>query len=366
MLKYFFTLSILSSIFVGCNSGGVETIKPIRKDITELVFASGVLVADSLYNLTAQTEGYLTKMQFTEGDLVKSGQVMAIVDNSQNLINASGANQLYEIAKDNAESDAPALQVIKANLKAAKEKLAQDKIQAERYRQLYSTNSVSRLENENAKLALSLSQANVDALESQLAVQQSNANQSEIAQRNNSQVSNVTKQQNQVCALSNAKVYEKRKQLGDYVRRGDVIAVLGTPSTIYAMVNVDEASMNKVKENQIVFIRLNTNKERIYKARVAQILPKFDESSLSYLVKVYFTDSLDFKIIGTQLEANILVGERKNVLVIPRSYLDYGNEVMLKHGNKKVKVKTGLVSNEYVEILDGLTEKDELTINTKK
>jgi len=130
-------------------------------------------------------------------------------------------------------------------------------------------------------------------------------------------------------------------------------------------VNVDETSMNKVKEGQACIIRLNTNKEKIYHASVQQLLPKFDQSSLSYIVKLYFTDSLDFPLVGTQLEANIIAGERKQVLIIPKSYLDYGNKVTLAKDKKQITIKTGLLSNDYIEVTSGLTEADELIENLK-
>ena len=72
-------------------------------------------------------------------------------------------------------------------------------------------------------------------------------------------------------------------------------------------------------------------------------------------MKAFFTEPIDFDISGTQLEANIFVSEKKNALVIPRSYLGYGNKV-LDTDKKQIDVKTGIVSSDYVEILQGLKE----------
>ncbi len=363
MKKYSFLLSA-SLILFACGSK-VKTIHPERKDITEMVFASGILEAEDQYNLTAQTDGYITKMNFKEGDIVAEGQLMVVIDNSQNIVNATNSEALHQIAADNVSEKSPQLQQIEANLQAAMKKAEEDKTQAQRYGRLYAQRSVSKLELENAQLAANTSQANVDALHHQYEALKVNARQQEITQRNNSRLSAIVKDQNNVRSLSNARVYERRKQLGDYVRKGDVIAVLGNPKLIYAKVNVDETSMNKVKEGQACIIRLNTNKEKIYHASVQQLLPKFDQSSLSYIVKLYFTDSLDFPLVGTQLEANIIAGERKQVLIIPKSYLDYGNKVTLAKDKKQLVIKTGLLSNDYIEVIEGLTESDELIENLK-
>ena len=101
-------------------------------------------------------------------------------------------------------------------------------------------------------------------------------------------------------------------------------------------------------------IKLNTNKTEVYKANITQILPAFDETSRSFIVKAYFDEKVDLNITGTQLEANILIGTKKNAIVIPLEYLNYGSKVMLKEDGKMMSVETGIVSNEWVEIISGL------------
>jgi hypothetical protein len=75
---------------------------------------------------------------------------------------------------------------------------------------------------------------------------------------------------------------------------------------------------------------------------------------------VFFSDPLDFKISGTQLQANIIIAQKKQALVIPRNFLQYGNKVTVK-GKGEIVVKTGFISNEWVEIADGLDANTEIT-----
>jgi multidrug efflux pump subunit AcrA (membrane-fusion protein) len=360
------TISLFSFVlilFVSCKSNVPET-SPQRKDLVEMVFASGVLQADDQYDLTAQTDGYITSLSFTEGDLVKAGQLLASIDNNQNIISAQSAGQLQTIAQRNTLPSAPALQQIQANITAAAEKLKLDQVQAARYKTLFENNSVAKIEYENAQLAVTNSQANLSALQQQYNNQKIAADQQEVSQRSFSNINRVIKDQNMVKAIVAGRIYQKKKLLGDYVRKGDVIASIGNPNLIYAQLNVDESNMGKVKDGQDVVVQLNTNKNKTYKATVHEILPAFDAGTQSFIIKAWFTDSLDFRIAGTQLEANIITGQKKNVLVIPRSYLGYGNKVILK-GKKEVIVKTGIVSNEWVEILDGISEKDVLMLTDK-
>ncbi|MGZ3884828.1 MAG: efflux RND transporter periplasmic adaptor subunit, partial [Bacteroidia bacterium] len=149
------------------------------------------------------------------------------------------------------------------------------------------------------------------------------------------------------------------------VRRGDVIAVIGDPAALYTKLSVDETNISKIKPGQEAIIELNTQKGKNYKGKVTEIYPAFDEQTQSFFCKVVFTDPLDFKISGTQLQANIIVAEKKNALVIPKNFLGFGNKVTVK-GKGEVNVETGFISNDVVEIKSGITENETLVTDQIK
>jgi multidrug efflux pump subunit AcrA (membrane-fusion protein) len=358
--------SIIASLML-LNSCGKndETTKPIRKNITETVFASGVLVPENQYNLTAQSDGYLISLNFEEGDIVKTGDLLAIIDNKTYDINSHGANLLLNIAQTNTSPNAPALKQIEANMKAAELKMKQDEQQADRYKKLYETNSVSKLEYENMVLAYENSKANYLTIKENYNLQKQLAEQQLINQQSQSGVNKVLQGNNELRAVVGGKVYTKMKELGDYVRRGEIIAVIGNPNNLYAKLSIDESSMSKIKLNQKVVIELNTDKQTNLAGVISEIYPSFDKQAQSFYCKVVFTDSLNFLISGTQLQANIITQEKENVLVIPRKFLDYGNNVTVK-GEGKIKIETGFVSNEWVEIKSGIDENTTLVLEKNK
>lgn len=356
-------LTALSGIFLinSCGRKSAET-KPVRKNITETIFASGILVPENQYNLTAQSEGYLIKLTFREGDTVKAGDVLALIENKQNDFNATGANALLSIANNNTSSEAPALKQISANIDLADLKLKQDEVQAGRYKKLYEEKSVSRLEYENVNLALENSRANLTALQENYNLLKQQAEQQLIIQKSQTGVNSILQNNNEVKAVMGGKIFKKQKQLGDYVRKGDVVAVIGDQNKLYAKLNIDETNISKIILGQKAIIQLNTNKEKNYNAAVTEIYPAFDELSQSFYCKVEFTENMDFKISGTQLQANVIIGLKNNILVIPKNYLGYGNKVNLKDQGK-ITVETGFISNDWVEIINGLDENSIITID---
>ena len=92
--------------------------------------------------------------------------------------------------------------------------------------------------------------------------------------------------------------------------------------------------------------------------KISEIISAFDEKTQSFICKVIFDKTIDNSLYGTQLEANILVGEKKNALLIPRNYVGFGNKVNVKGKDEYVIIKTGIVSTEFVEVLSGINEND--------
>ena len=357
MKNSLFLLLTLSTL-VSC--GTKEEGKPVVQDIKELVFASGELEWDNSYNLTAQTDGILVNATFDVGNKVTENQIIASIDNKTNENNTASAKDLVVISKENLTDNAPALQQLQQNIKFAESKYQQDKTQADRYKRLYNSQSIAKVEYENMQLAAenSLSQLNALKKQYQQVLQQSKQNY--INTENQLKNNQVVLGYNKLVVPQKGTIIKKLKFSGDYVKKGDVIAVIADENKVEGVLNVDENSIGKVKIGQTVFVQLNTNKNEVYNAKISEILAAFDEQTQSFICKVIFDKPLNTSLYGTQLEANILVGEKKNALLIPRNFLGFGNKVMVKGKDEAIIVKTGIVSTEYVEILDGITKEDVL------
>jgi multidrug efflux pump subunit AcrA (membrane-fusion protein) len=338
-----------------CGKKMAET-KPIRQDITETVFASGILEAKNTYNLTAQTDGYLLRVNFEEGDLVKAGQLLAAMDNQENRFNQESATDLLAIAQANTNNNAPALLQAQNTIHINKVKMEQDFVQYQRYQKLWAANSIAKIDLENVELQYKTAKTNYESALENYRLLKQQANQQLITSKAQKKINTVIVNNNQIKALVSGKVYKKYKQTGDYVKRGEVIASIGEANNIYAKVNVDESNIARVKLGQETSIQLNVNKGRVYKGTVAEINPAFDEAAQSFVCKIAFTDSLDFRITGTQLQCNIIVATHKNALLIPRNYIDFGGHVMIKGQKQPTKIVTKFISNQWVQVLSGIDD----------
>jgi multidrug efflux pump subunit AcrA (membrane-fusion protein) len=345
---------IVVLIFLTACTKEPET-SPVVQDIKELVFASGEIEWQNPYDLVAQTEGVLSEFSIEIGDELLANQKVGWIDNASNRENLKSAEELLQLSRRNAE---PVQQQIRENIAFAEQKLMQDKLQAERYARLYEKQSVSKNEYENMIIAEENSLAQLNALKQQLRAAEVQSQQAVASAKGQRNTSSIATSYNQVKISEGSTVIEKLKYKGDYVKKGDVLARLANSKQTEIVLNVDENNIAKIKVGQKVFIRLNTDKEKTYDAVVTAILSAFDQEAQSFICKAKIIDEGVISLYGTPLEANILIGEKKNALLVPRNLVGYGNSVRVKGKEESVQIKTGIISTDYVEVLAGISKDD--------
>ena len=355
-MKNQFLLSIATLFLLASCGKKTQETKPIRRDVIETVFASGILEAKNTYILKAQTDGYLTAINFEEGNIVSAGKILAIVDNKESGLNQESARELYVIAQSNAQNNAPALSQAQNSIQISKQKMEQDYVQFQRYQKLWESNSVAKIDFENAELQYKTAKANYESSVENYKQLKIQANQQVITNKVAKDLNNNAVTKNQIKAVKSGKIFKKYKQVGDYVTRGEAIALIGEPTNIYAEVNIDESNIGKIKIGQEALIQLNTNKDKTYKSTVAEIYPTFDDATQSFICKITFDEPLDFMIVNTQLQTNITVAVTKNALLIPRNYVDFGGNVQIKDQKDKVKITTKFASSDWVQVLSGISD----------
>ena len=355
-------LAVFSLLSVTACKPKYDEATPKIAPVTEAIFASGTIEPKDAYTLTSLSDGFIIKSYVSENDLVRDGQLLFQLDNRQQNTQVQIAQTNLEYAKINESNNSPALLQIKAQLESAKVKMQTDSVTLSRYTHLYTTNSVSKQDLDNANLNYKSSQsaylANLENYRStENKVKQDYTNSQ--SQLQNAQAGN---QYYVLKAIGPGKVYQVFKKQGDLVRKGDQVAQLGTPDSIVINLDVDEGSISKIQLGQQVLVELNTDKNKTYEARVSKIYPHFKEQSQSYKVEARFLQEMPGLISGTQLQANVITNKKDKALLIPRVFVMSGNKVLVQKDNKAdtVIITTGIVSDEWIEVLSGLTTNDKI------
>jgi len=350
MKKLVLLSTVLITIsFTGCKNQ--ESILPSKKNIVEAVFASGNIIAENQYVVTSQADGYLNKSFVTEGDSVKDGQILFRIENDAQTEQLVNAEENYSYAVSNVSDNSSVLEQLMAQRNQVKNKLTTDSLNYIRYRKLVPSGAVSQVDYEKAKVSFENSKQDLVSLNHQI---------SDTKQKLQLEVSknkaNLAVQQNissfyEIRAEVDGVVFQIQKKQGELVKRGEPVAEIGSGKYIAKLFIVEE-DINKLKPGQEVYIELNTEKNKSYKAYLSKIYPYFDNKEQSFIAEASFNEPISNLKSGTQLQANIKINEKADAMVIPAEYLLPGDFILDKK-NGQVKVTVGIRTTEWVEILSG-------------
>jgi multidrug efflux pump subunit AcrA (membrane-fusion protein) len=361
-IRSIYILALVTLISLAACKPKYDEVSPKLAPITEAVFASGSIEANNAFVLTGLSDAFIIKSNVVENDLVHSGDVLFVLDNRQQHEQVQQAATNLQYAAINAAVNSPTLLQIKANIVAAKAKLQTDSANMGRYIHLYKTNSVSRQEYDNAILTYKTSLSSLQALQESLRASEQKTKQDLDISRSQLDNAKAGNEYYNLTSPGTYRVYQIFKKTGELVRRGDQVAKLGDPDTLIVTLDIDETNIDKVQLGQQVIVELNTQKNKPYEARISKIYPHFNETNQSYKVEARFSQNVPELIAGTQLQANIIVNKKDNALLIPRKYFLNDNKVLVKKGSKydTTVIKPGIVSDDWVEVLSGITTNDKV------
>lgn len=140
------------------------------------------------------------------------------------------------------------------------------------------------------------------------------------------------------------------------------------PASIYFEVEADQSEVTSIKEGASVEIVLDSFRDKVFSGVVSFVsfTPEANQVSTIYKVKV----NLDKKAlegssprIGMSGDARFVISEKSDTLYVPVGFVNSdkdGKYVNLGKPGNKVRVTTGIESDDSVEILTGVAEGDTL------
>lgn len=346
-----------------CNTK--DGVKPQVKPLMEAVYASGYVVAKDEYEVYAQAEGYLTGKLVEEGDLVKQGDPMFVLDAGQPSARYRIARENYALARQNYQDDSPVLSELSAALETARTKKDFDSLNHVRYRNLLQEHATSQAEFDRAQLAYEnsrneymLQKSRYAKTKNQLYLEFQNA-------KNQLDISLDERGNYTIRSRVDGMVFSTRKEQGELVRRNDIIAVVGRKDDYYLELSIDEMDVQRVREGQEVLVKIDAYPDKVFHAMVTKLYPMINKQQQSVQADATLKEPLPGWFSGLAVEANIIIQQKDKALVIPKAVLLPGDSVMIDDGKekKKVKVRKGIETLEEVEIIGGLDTTMELVVN---
>jgi HlyD family secretion protein len=326
-------------------------IKPTVEDISESVYASGVVKSKNQYDVFSSVSGIITEVLIQEGDSVSRGTPLVKISNKTAILNANNAELAAKYA--NLLATREKLDELRMVVDLANSKKEIDSLLWTRQQNLSSKNIGTRAELEQRELAYKTSESNYRSaiirfkeLQQQLDL---NVNQS----YNTFQISNAIANDYMIKSEIGGIVYKVVKKKGEMATNTSPIALIGEDKTFVLELEVDETDIVRIKPGQSIFLRMESYPGEIYEAIVSRIEPSMNERSKSFTVEADFIKAPSKLYPFLSVEANIVIQRKNNALTIPRSYL-VEDSFVITGRNQRKRVVTGLKDYQKVEVLSGL------------
>ncbi len=330
-----------------------EKTQPTVDSISESVYASGVVKSKNQYQVFPVVNGIIKQILVTEGDVVQKGAPLLEIDNETAQLSTENARLAAEYARVSANTEK--LNELQAAIDLARSKMQNDSLLLLRQQNLWKNQIGTRVELEQRELSY---QNAVTAYRSAILRYQDLKKQLDFAFRQsqkNLQISQTLTENYTIRSETAGKVYSLLKEKGEMVSPQSPVAIVGDADEFIIELQVDEYDIARIKPGQRVLLNLDSYQGQVFEAEVSKINPAMNERTRSFTVEAVFVRMPPSLYPNLTTEANIIIQQKENALLIPRDYLVEGSFVETEKG-ERVKVTTGLKDYQKVEILDGLNK----------
>lgn len=284
----------------------VEVAKVIGMKLQDEVNATGAIQSNQSVMLRPEVAGRISRLNFSDGQAVKKGQVLVALDSAVNQAEVQQAKAELGIAKTNFNRNA---------------ELAQQKFIAESVKE------------ESA--------ANVQVLEAKLALALARLSKFEIK------------------APFSGIVGIRSVSMGDYVKDGADLVNLEDISSVKVDFRVPERFIDRIQTGQAIELIVDALPGKPFRAQVDAVDPQIDSSGRSALLRGRIANPEARLKPGMFARVRLILDERENAMVIPEeAIMPMGDKTtvwkIVDAKAQRAEVKTGLRRDAKVEIVEGL------------
>jgi HlyD family secretion protein len=338
-----------------------------RGDVARSVVATGKVQPLTKVDIKSKASGIVKRLFVDYGDRVKEGQVLAELDKEQleaavrearaNLLSAEAAWERNKI-----QADGPDLPFLKSAL--------------ERARKLYADGLIAPSVLDDADKAYQLGLNAQTAAKSQAAVAKAEVEKAKAAlEQHESDLRYAT-----ITSPMDGLVLSRDVEVGDAVSsilvlgsQATLIMSLGDVSEVYVLGKVDEADIGKVFLGQRARIVVESFKDKKFEGRVTKISPMGVEKDnvTTFEVRVSIHNPTGELKTNMTANAEIILEEKKNVLLVPESAVLYDKDrtpsvevpdPRAADGMHKVAVTLGISNGVKTELVQGLNAGDKVVL----
>jgi len=321
-----------------------DTKGPETASIYKKTVATGSIVPREEIDIKPRVSGVISKIYVEAGEMVKAGDQLALIKIIPNVVQLNNAENRVKTAE--------------LNIRNAKNNL-------ERNQLLLEKKAISITDFERIELNYELASEELEAAKNNLELTKEGALKgSSIA--NNVVRATVSGMVLDVPIKEGSSVIESNN-----FNDGTTVVTVADMTDMIFEGNVDESEVGKIKEGMELSIQVGAIENEKFKGTLEYIAPKgvVDQGTIQFQVKASVSLREDFFIrAGYSANAEIVLEQRIDVLAIDEGLVLFeegGQYVEIETGEQnfeKRPIKLGLSDGIRVEVLEGVSESDQIKI----
>jgi HlyD family secretion protein len=347
----------------------IELAKVVRRDVVQSVVASGRVATPNRVDLGSQIVGTVAAVPVAEGQAVKAGQTLVVLEASE----ARAGVKQAEVAVAQAEARLRQLRelqlpVADQALRQAEANLANARVQYERSRRLYESGYVGKSALDDAQRTLDVAQTQVDSARKQVETAQPTGSDAAVARaaleqaQASLQAARARLTYTEVRAPVDGTLIARDVERGDVVQPGKALMVLAPQGETQLVLQIDERNLSKLKLGQRALASADAYPAQKFAAELVYINPGVDAQRGTVEVKLRVPDPPAYLRQDMTVSVDIEIERRPGALSLPadgvRDAAGPAPWVLAVQDGKAVRrnVRVGLRGEGAVEIVEGLAE----------
>lgn len=372
-----------------------RTVTIKRVNLPIIVTANGTIQPEKSINVSPKSSGRLKSLLVKEGENVRTGQILAYMDESNTLGQITQADGNLAAAQASldllrAGNRPQDISQAQANLTNTQATLEQSEIVYRQNQQLYQEGAIASRELDAARTTMDANRARVTQAREALSLQQAGSRPQEvdraeaqvIAASGSLQTAESQLEDTIIRAPFDGVVVRKYADPGAFVTpttSGSAVSsatassILALASNNQVVANVAEANIAQIKIGQKVTFQVDAYPNQKFSGRVVSISPQaiVNQNVTSFEVKAEII-SQDKQILRSGMNASLefKAGELKDVLVVPTVAIvrEKGlTGVYVKTDQSETPVftpiETGLTVDDKTEVKSGLTGNEKIFVS---
>jgi len=159
-----------------------------------------------------------------------------------------------------------------------------------------------------------------------------------------------------IVAPMDGTVLKEDGEVGDMVDPGTILYRIGLEKPLWVVADVNEEDIPRVQVGQKALLRTDAFAGQVLPGFVKQITPAGDPVSKTFRVRIGLPNDTPLRV-GMSVEANIVSREKLDVLLVPANAVVNNSLLTIENDRARLrKVEIGIRGTGFVEIVSGASE----------